>query len=80
MKTLISLLSLLALIAGAIQIDYHQLDAGSLFAAAAAAALFAPALLERRTARRTPLAPLARFPVSCHREVTRSTTALGLAA
>jgi hypothetical protein len=81
MKTLISLLAILALTLGAMQIDLQQLDAGTLFAAASTAALFALALNDgRRTSRRVTVASLARFPAPCSREVAPSSTALGLAA
>lgn len=81
MKTLISLLAILALTLGAMQIDLQQLDAGSLFAAASTAALFALALNDGRRAPRRVTAPsVARFPAPRCREVARSTAALGLAA
>jgi hypothetical protein len=41
MKTLLSLLSILTLTAGAIEFDASQLDAGALFTAVLVAALFA---------------------------------------
>jgi hypothetical protein len=64
MKTLFSLVCVLALTTGAIALDAYRLDAADLFCATAVAALFAFALNDGRVRRPLVIAPVTRLPAA----------------
>jgi hypothetical protein len=81
MKTVLSLVTPLALIIAAIALDTQRLNAGVLFSALAVAALFAFALHDgRRPVYQVPSARLARFPAPTRYSLPRRSRPLDLAA
>jgi hypothetical protein len=80
MKTLFTLLATFGVTAGTASLDFHQLDPGVLFAAAAVAALFAFALNDNCRVRRPLYAAVARFPARRPRSLGRRANSLDRAA
>jgi hypothetical protein len=80
MKTLLSILFIFVLLTAAGALDAYPLDAGALFSAVAAAALFAIALNDPQPERRLELTRVARFPASSRRSAEPRAHSLDLAA
>jgi hypothetical protein len=80
MKTLFAFLYTFGVTAGTASLDFHRLDPGVLFSAAAVAALFAFAINDGCRVRRPLYAGVARFPSRHPGSLGRRVNSLDLAA